>query len=103
MLHRNAHAEVIDLLNARLKEAVSGYRQRSFGKEMDSRCAKLLRKVEKRQKQLQEEGKESEILREEPFEAAKDTIGYQIHLMIWEKNLLNRKVSVESYPLHGDT
>ena len=70
---------------------------------MDSRCAKLLRKVEKRQKQLQEEGKESEILREEPFEAAKDTIGYQIHLMIWEKNLLNRKVSVESYPLHGDT
>ena len=57
----------------------------------------------KRQKQLQEEGKESEILREEPFEAAKDTIGYQIHLMIWEKNLLNRKVSVESYPLHGDT
>ena len=103
MLHRNAHAEVIDLLNARLKEAVSGYRKRSFGKEMDSRCAKLLRKVEKRQKQLQEEGKESEILREEPFEAAKDTIGYQIHLMIWEKNLLNRKVSVESYPLHGDT
>ena len=70
---------------------------------MDRRCVELLRKVEKRQKQLQEEGKESVILREEPFEVAKDSIGYQIHLMIWEKNLLNRKVSVESYPLHGNT
>lgn len=30
---------------------------------------------------------------------AKDSIGYQIHLMIWEKGILNRKVKIESYSL----
>ena len=49
--------------------------------------------------QLQKEGKDSVILREEPFEIAKDSIGYQIHLMIWEKGILNRKVKIESYSL----
>ena len=44
-------------------------------------------------------GKDSVILREEPFEIAKDSIGYQIHLMIWEKGILNRKVKIESYSL----
>mgnify|MGYP000488441584 CR=1 FL=1 len=29
----------------------------------------------------------------------KDSIGYQIHLMIWEKGILNRKVKIESYSL----
>ena len=49
--------------------------------------------------ELKKEGKESVILREEPFEIAKDSIGYQIHLMIWEKGILNRKVKIESYSL----
>ncbi|MFR2127574.1 MAG: hypothetical protein ACLS4P_13850 [Dorea sp.] len=48
---------------------------------------------------MQKEGKDSVILREEPFEIAKDSIGYQIHLMIWEKGILNRKVKIESYSL----
>ena len=59
MLHRNAHAEVVDLLNERLKKAVSGYRKRSYGEEMDAQCLKLLLKVKNRQQKLQKEGKES--------------------------------------------
>ena len=42
------------------------------------------------------------VLREEPFEIAKDSIGYQIHLMIWEKGILNRKVRIESYSLEKE-
>lgn len=99
MLHRNTHAKVVDLLDEKLKDAVSVYKKRSFGEEMDQECLKLLHKVEKRQQQLQTEGKASVILREEPFEIAKDSIRYQMHLMIWEKNLVNRKVKIESYPL----
>lgn len=102
MLHRNAHAEVVDLLNERLKKAVSGYRKRSYGEEMDAQCLKLLLKVKNRQQKLQKEGKESVVLREEPFEIAKDSIGYQIHLMIWEKGILNRKVRIESYSLEKE-
>lgn len=66
---------------------------------MDVRCQQLMHKVEERRQQLQKEGKDSVILREEPFEIAKDSIGYQIHLMIWEKGILNRKVKIESYSL----
>ena len=58
-----------------------------------------MHKVEERRQQLQKEGKDSVILREEPFEIAKDSIGYQIHLMIWEKGILNRKVKIESCSL----
>lgn len=99
MLHQNAHAKVVDLLDEKLKDAVSGYKKRSFGENMDQACRELLHKVENRQRQLQTEGKESVILREEPFEIAKDSIGYQVHLMIWEKKFVNRKVKIESYPL----
>ena len=99
MLHRNAHAKVVDLLDEKLRKTVSGYKKRSFGEEMDVRCQQLMHKVEERRQQLQKEGKDSVILREEPFEIAKDSIGYQIHLMIWEKGILNRKVKIESYSL----
>ena len=99
MLHRNAHAKVVDLLDEKLRKTVSVYEKRSFGKEMDVRCQQLMHKVEERRQQLQKEGKASVILREEPFEIAKDSIGYQIHLMIWEKGILNRKVKIESYSL----
>lgn len=99
MLHRNAHAKVVDLLDEKLRKTVSVYKRRSFGVELDKCCGKLLHNVEKRREQLQKEGKDSVILREEPFEIAKDSIGYQIHLMIWEKGILNRKVKIESYSL----
>ncbi len=102
MLHRNGHAKVVDLLDERLKKTVSGYEKRSFGEAVDVRCQQLQHKVEERQKQLQKEGKEAVILREEPFEIAKDSIGYQLHLMIWEKGILNRRVKIESYPLEKE-
>ena len=102
MLHRNGHAKVVDLLDERLKKTVSGYEKRSFGEAVDVRCQQLQHKVEERQKQLQKEGKESVILREEPFEIAQDSIGYQLHLMIWEKGILNRRVKIESYPLEKE-
>ena len=60
MLHRNAHAKVVDLLDEKLRKTVSGYKKRSFGEEMDVRCQQLMRKVEERRQQLQKEGKDSE-------------------------------------------
>ena len=35
----------------------------------------------------------------EPFVNVKDGINFQVHLMIWEKGIVNRKVVVESYEL----
>ena len=102
MLHRNTHVKVVDLLDEKLRKTVSEYKKRSFGEEMDERCQALLHSVEERQQQLKKEGKESVILREEPFEIAKDSIGYQIHLMIWERGILNRKVIIESYFLEKE-
>ena len=98
MLHRNAHAELVDLLNKRLKEESAVYPRRSFGEE-DQKYMALIEKVKKRQEELKLQGRESVLLREEPFVNVKDGIDFQVHLMIWEKGIVNRKVVVESYEL----
>lgn len=98
MLHRNAHAELVDLLNKRLKEESAVYPRRSFGEE-DQKYMALIEKVKKRQEELKLQGQESVLLREEPFVNVKDGINFQVHLMIWEKGIVNRKVVVESYEL----
>lgn len=97
MLHRNAHSKIVDLLTRRLEEAVSAYPDRSFGKEADEKHLQLMKKARQRQKELQLQGIESVILREEPFTAAKDDIDFKVYLMIWKNGLKNRKVVVEKY------
>lgn len=97
LLHRNAHGKLVDFLTEKMREAAGVYKERSFGKEADARYACLLNEVRERQKELKMQGKDSVILREEPFETALDNIQFQVHLMIWKKSLWNRKTEVETY------
>ena len=86
------------LVNKRLKEESAVYPRRSFGEE-DQKYMALIEKVKKRQEELKLQGRESVLLREDPFVNVKDGIDFQVHLMIWEKGIVNRKVVVESYEL----
>lgn len=99
MLHRNAHAELVDLLNKKLRDEAAVYPRRSFGKETDKRYMGLIKWVKKRQKELKLQGRESILLREEPFVSVKDGVDFQVYLLIWKKGLVNRKVKVERYKL----
>ena len=112
MLHKIKHAEVVDLLNAKLSQAASAYERRDFGtdhwnhpaekqnqksyEEDTEKIRRIQEKAEQRKKQLEKSGKQVEMLTEEPFLYVKDSVEYKIHLMIWKQEGKNRKVEVET-------
>ena len=97
LLHRNAHAKTVDLLTRKLQKASSAYPSRTFGKAQQTRHLALELLAKKRQKELEKRGIRSELLREEPFTTAQDSIEFKMHLMIWEKGILNRKARIETW------
>ena len=97
LLHRNTHAKTVDLLTRKLQKASSAYPSRTFGKAQQTRHPALELLAKKRQKELEKRGIRSELLREEPFTTAQDSIEFKMHLMIWEKGILNRKARIETW------
>ena len=97
LLHRNTHAKTVDLLTRKLQKASSAYPSRTFGKAQQTRHLALELLAKKRQKELEKRGIRSELLREEPFTTAQDSIEFKMHLMIWEKGILNRKARIETW------
>lgn len=95
LLRENAHAKVIDLLIETLKEETKQYPDRSFGKEKDEECRRLMEQAHRRQAELRVQGKESMIVREEPFACAQDSVEYKVYVMIWKKEKKNRTVEIE--------
>ena len=92
LLHRNAHAKVVDLITERLKKATSVYPNRSFGEKEDENIGKLLGRAEKRKEELERAGIHAEVLHEEPFTTAKD---FHVYVMQLKKGVINRKVLIE--------
>ena len=97
LLHRNVHAKTVDLLTRKLQKATSVYPSRTFGKAQQTRHLALELLARKKQKELEKRGIRSELLREEPFTTAQDSIEFKVHLMIWEKGILNRKTRIETW------
>ena len=89
-LHKNAHAPLVDLLAERLKAAAALYPRRSFP-EMEGRLAL----AEKRRQFLEAQGIHADIIREEPFTTARDSIEGKVYVMRWKKSGTSRKVVVE--------
>lgn len=96
LLHRNAHAKTVDLLTRKLQKPLPP--TRPAPSEKPSRPVTWLSNfLPKRQKELEKRGIRSELLREEPFTTAQDSIEFKMHLMIWEKGILNRKARIETW------
>ena len=89
-LHKNAHAPLVDLLAERLKAAAALYPRRSFP-EMEGRLAL----AEKRRQLLEAQGIHADIIREEPFTTARDSIEGKVYVMRWKNSGTSRKVVVE--------
>lgn len=81
----------------KLQKASSAYPSRTFGKAQQTRHLALELLAQKRQKELEKRGIRSELLREEPFTTAQDSIEFKVHLMIWEKGVWNRKARIETW------
>lgn len=97
MLHRVKHKEIVNLLTRKLRNATKGYKKRIFGKEKEDWYKENVLKLEERQAKLMIQGIESEILREEPFTIACDSVEYKLYLMIWKEIRGNRVIELEEY------
>ena len=93
-LHKNKHSAVIDLLTGKIKSAAAAYPDRTFGNEADQQLKSLLSKAGKLQEKLTRDGIHAEVLREEPFTTARDSLDFQVFLMVWKKGWWNRRVEI---------
>ena len=73
---------------------ISAYPDRTFGNEADQQLKSLLSKAGKLQEKLTRDGIHAEVLREEPFTTARDSLDFQVFLMVWKKGWWNRRVEI---------
>ena len=118
MLHRTKHTEVVDLIDRKLAQTAAVYQDRQFvtenkeqhsfstdGKEgglqeeetaEQTKIRNIQERAEARKRELACSRKKVEMLKEEPFLYAKDSVEYKVHLMIWKTEGRNREVDVET-------
>ena len=82
-------------MKARLPKGMGGGPSNMQG--MIKQAQKMQQDMARVQEELEKRGIRSELLREEPFTTAQDSIEFKVHLMIWEKGILNRKARVETW------
>ena len=97
MLHRTKHSGIVDLLTEKLQQVTAGYPRRFLGKELEQHYQNVLEKVKKRQAELEKQGIRADVLREEPFTIARDSLEYKVYLMKWKKRKGNRITEIEEY------
>ena len=95
MLHRKKHIKIVRILTKRLKKASSIYPNRSFGTKYDIKIQKAMQKAENRKQELKKAGIKADIVREEPFVEAKDSIQYKIYIMKWKTQHGNYRTEIE--------
>ena len=92
LLHTVKHADVVDLIEQKLSQAASTYPNRIFQQPEEKQIQHLKEKATLRKSELEQSGKRVDLIKEEPFLYAKDSVEYKLHLMIWkEKGKKDRK------------
>ena len=97
LLHTVKHADVVDLIEQKLSQAASTYPNRIFQQPEEKQIQHLKEKVNLRKSELEQSEKRVDLLKEEPFLYAKDSVEYKLHLMIWKEKGKNRQVDVETF------
>ena len=95
MLHKTRHIRITECLLEELGKASGGYGNRSFGEKADEQLKVLTEKARAKQTELKAKGIGSQILREEPFTIARDSIGFKVYLMKWQKGRKDCTVEIE--------
>ena len=97
MQHRVKHRKIVELLMQKLQEATAKYPRRFLGEVMEQQYRRTMETVKLKQEKLEQEGYKSDILREEPFTIARDSLGYKLYLMIWKEKKGNLITEIEEY------
>ena len=85
------------LLSERLQQATADYPRRFFGDDMERKYQQALERAKQRQRELKSQGIRADLLREEPFTIARDSLNYKLYLMIWKEQKGNRVTEIEEY------
>ena len=97
MLAECKHAPVVKLLMTKLKRAASEYSRRNFTEIEEERNRVLDECAFQRKRELEAEGRQVELFREEPFVMAQDSLQYKVYLMIWEKHGRRKENHIEEF------
>lgn len=94
MFHRTSHRKVTDRLIDQIDEAAACYPRRHFGEEQEKYHTDLLKRAKMRKKELEEQGIQAKIYREEPFMVGDDT-PFKIYVMKFKTKNGNRTSQIE--------
>ena len=94
MFHREAHKRVTDHLIRQMDQAAAIYPRRYFGEENEKKHKILFEKANKRKRDLEKQGIQAEIFREEPF-AKGDDGPFKVYVMQFTVKKGNRISAVE--------
>lgn len=94
MLHREARKNVTDHLISQIDQAAATYPRRNFGAEKEKLHQSLLEKAKKRTSELEKQGTQAKLFREEPF-AKGDDSPFKVYVMQFEVENGNRRSTVE--------
>ena len=83
-----------DRLIEQIDEAAACYPRRHFGEEQEKHHTDLLKRAKMRKKELEEQGIQATIYREEPFMVGDDTL-FKIYVMKFKTKNGNRIAQVE--------
>ena len=97
MLAKHKHAPVTKLLMTKLKLGASEYPRRKFTEEEEKRNRALDERALQRKRELETEGRQVELFREEPLVRAQDSLQYKVYLMIWEKQGKRKGPHIEEF------
>ena len=97
MLHQTKNSRIVDLLSERLQQATADYPRRFFGDDVERKYQQALERAKQRQRELKSQGIRADLLREEPFTIARDSLNYKLYLMIWKEQKGNRVTEIEEY------
>lgn len=94
-LHRSKHKKVAQVLLQQVRQAAKAYPERKFSGKEEKQFREQRKRAQDYAKEWEAKGYRTDIFREEPFVASRDSIEGKYYVMIWKKGFRNQKVKIE--------
>ena len=91
-LHRSKHKKV---LVQQVRQAAKAYPERKFSGKEEKQFREQRKRAQDYAKEWEAKGYRTDIFREEPFVASRDSIEGKYYVMIWKKGFRNQKAKIE--------
>ena len=94
-LHRSKHKKVAQVLLQQVRQAAKAYPERKFSGKEEKQFREQRKRAQDYAKEWEAKGYRTDIFREEPFVASRDSIEGKYYVMIWKKGFRNQKAKIE--------